>query len=113
MTVLVDEFKKRQGITGTFHDDLISGLIDDVKAYMHSAGVSIELLDDDRSIGAICRGVADLWNLGAGGGNFSQVFNQRLIQLVLLKDGNEEGVITDMSAISESEIDECTECLHD
>lgn len=112
-TVLVDKIKTRLGVTGSYHDALILAYADDVKAFMHSAGVSIELLDDDRSVGAISRGVADLWNMGSGNGAFSQVFYQRVSQLVLLKDGIEEGVITDMSAISDSEIDECVECLHD
>lgn len=110
---LVDEIKTRLGITGTYHDELLSAYAEDVKAYMLSAGVNNTLLEDKRSIGAISRGVADLWNLGAGNGKFSEVFFQRVIQLVLLNDGEEEGVITDMTAISESEIDECTECLYD
>lgn len=79
---LVEEVKKRLGLTGTFHDELIGALIEDVKAFMLDGGVTAEILVNDRAIGCISRGVADLWNYGSGDGRFSDVFFQRMIQLV-------------------------------
>ncbi len=78
---LVDEIKTRLGITGTYHDALITAYADDVKAYLLDAGVSKSVIDSDASVGVISRGVADLWNYGAGDGKFSDVFYQRVIQL--------------------------------
>lgn len=104
-TELLDEVKKRILITGTYHDAWILGLIDDVKAYMLSAGVRPSVLNGSSAIGAIARGVADLMNHGAGEGKFSEVFNQRLIQLTLpiagMEDGSEE-----FDEVTEDEIDD-------
>lgn len=90
---LVEKIKTRLGITGDYHNELMSVYIDDVKAYMRSAGVSALILDDSRSIGAIARGVADLWDFGSGNGKFSEVFFQRTIQLVCMSSRDPEEVI--------------------
>lgn len=79
---LVDEVKNRLGLTGTFHDELIGALIEDVKVFMLDGGVTADILIHERAIGCISRGVADLWNYGSGDGRFSDVFFQRMIQLV-------------------------------
>lgn len=80
-TELIGQIKTRLGITGDYHDALLSAYADDVKAFMLSGGVPQAVIDADDSIGCIARGVADLWNYGAGDGKFSDVFFQRLIQL--------------------------------
>ena len=113
MINLTEAIKVRLGITGTFHDELINAYADDVKAYMLSAGISQPIIDSTKSIGLIARGVADLWNYGAGDGKFSEVFYQRMTQLALLSDASEEAIIEGLSSITASEIDECTECLKD
>lgn len=79
---LLEEVKTRLAITGTFHDALLSAYIDDVKAYLKSAGVDAESAS---AVGVIARGVADLWNFGAGEGKFSEIFYQRVIQLSVNK----------------------------
>lgn len=66
----------------------ISGLIADVRAYCLGAGVPDSVIDSDAAIGLIARGVADLWNMGAGEGKFSPVFRERLYQLQLETGGN-------------------------
>lgn len=83
---LLEEVKTRLAITGTFHDALLSAYIDDVKAYLKSAGVDAE---STSAVGVIARGVADLWNFGSGEGKFSTVFYERVSQLAI-----EKGVTT-------------------
>lgn len=78
---LLEKVKKGLGITGTFQDDTLTVYIDDVKAFMKSAGVSETVLNSDVSVGCIMRGVADLWNYGNGNATLSDYFRMRLIQL--------------------------------
>lgn len=111
--VLVAEIKKRMGITGNYHDALLLGYAQDVKEYMHAGGIPAEIVDGEASIGVISRGVADLWNLGAGAGHFSGVFVQRVTQMALTEWGalDSSGEPATLIAISNEEIDGCTECL--
>lgn len=69
------------GITTDYQDDLLQLYIDDVKAFMTSAGVSANVLLSSASVGCILRGVADLWNYSSGSTKFSEYFKQRVIQL--------------------------------
>ena len=78
---ILEEVKKRLGVTGTYQDELLSGFIADTKAYLTSAGVSDVGSED--CIGVIARGVADLWNMGSGEGKFSSLFYERAIQLCI------------------------------
>lgn len=80
---LLEEVKTRLAITGTFHDALLSAYIDDVKAYLTSAGVDAESAS---AVGVIARGVADLWNFGSGEGKFSTIFYERVSQLAIEKE---------------------------
>lgn len=75
------ECKTRLGITHTYHDDLISALVSDVQAFLVSAGVDEGIVSSEEAVGCVARGVADLWNFGAGDGRLSPVFLQRAIQL--------------------------------
>ena len=70
--------KKALGITGEYQDDTLNIYIDEVKAYMMSAGVSTEVINASVSAGVIARGVTDLW---LGGGKLSDYFYQRVSQL--------------------------------
>lgn len=78
---LLTQVKKGLGITGTFQDDTLKVYIDDVKAFMISAGVEKSVVEDTVSVGCIMRGVADLWNYGSGNAKFSEYFKMRLLQL--------------------------------
>ncbi len=78
---LLKEVKTRIGITGTYQDGAISGHIQDAKDFMLDAGVSKETMQTNRIIGAVTRGVSDLWNYGSGDGEFSAYFFQRVAQL--------------------------------
>lgn len=75
---LLEAVKVRLSIVGKEHDDLLLGYIDDTKWYLISAGVHHTVVDSDKSIGVIARGVYDQWT---GDGKFSEIFKQRVIQL--------------------------------
>lgn len=75
--MILGEVKKRLGIADDSNDDALTGLIDDVKAYAASAGISDEVLDSDKAYGLITRGVSDLW----ADNPLSDVFKMRLVQL--------------------------------
>lgn len=79
---LLTEVKKRIGITGDYQDDTLTGHIQDVKDFMQDAGVSKEVMQTTKIIGAVTRGVSDLWDYGSGNGEFSPYFFQRVTQLV-------------------------------
>lgn len=76
---LLQEIKSRLSVTDTFHDELLGNLAEDVKAYMLSAGVLQAVIDSEKSIGCIARGVYDLWTSD----KFSELFKQRVIQLTM------------------------------
>ncbi|MGA4517413.1 carcinine hydrolase/isopenicillin-N N-acyltransferase family protein [Solibacillus silvestris] len=82
---LLAKVKNGIGITGTFQDATLQIYIDEVKAFMKSAGVKEEVIESDASVGCIMRGVADLWNYGAGNARLSDYFKMRLIQLKAAK----------------------------
>lgn len=71
------------GICGDYQDQTLLLYINEVKEYIKSAGVSDATLVSKKAIGVICRGVADLWNYGAGDAKLSDYFVQRVTQLVL------------------------------
>ncbi len=87
--VQLDEVKKRLSIMDEYHDDVLNALIDDTKAYMRSAGISSAIIDSDKAIGCLARGVADQWNMGAADGKFSEIFRERVIQLAVESVGSE------------------------
>lgn len=78
---MLETIKKALGITGNYLDDTIQIYIDEVNSYLVSAGMPMELVNTDETFGIVARGVADLWNYGAGEGKLSNYFMQRAIQL--------------------------------
>lgn len=78
---LLTSVKAALGITGTFQDATLQVYIADVKAFMLNAGVPLSVVQSPASVGCISRGVADLWNYGAGSAKLSQYFIQRMLQL--------------------------------
>lgn len=78
---LLKKVKAGLGITGDYQDETLQFYIDEVKAFMLSAGVSQSVIDSPVAAGCIMRGVADLWNFGSGSVKFSEYFIQRVIQL--------------------------------
>lgn len=88
---LLEKVKKGLGITGDFQDETLSVYIDDVKAFMRSAGVSEAVTSSEMSVGCIMRGVADLWNYGSGNATLSDYFRMRLVQLKAESEGGTNG----------------------
>lgn len=80
-TTLLTKIKNGLGITGDFQDATLTVYVDEVKAFMKSAGVSQAVIDSEVSVGCIMRGVADLWNYGSGNAKLSDYFKMRLLQL--------------------------------
>lgn len=86
---LLTKVKSALGITGDYQNNTLSIYIDDVKEYMKAGGISVEVANSTLAVGAICRGVADLWNYGAGDAEFSKYFMQRVTQLAYETGGGE------------------------
>lgn len=87
---LLDKVKSALGITGNYQDATLNVYIDEVKAYMVSAGVPESVISADISAGVIARGVTDLWNYNGGAGRLSEYFYQRVSQLSYTTPPNEE-----------------------
>lgn len=82
--------KDALGITGEYQDATIKIYMEDVMAYMESAGVPTEVINSSKSVGVIARGVTDLWNYNGGAGKLSEYFYQRVGQLVYVTPDTEE-----------------------
>lgn len=114
---ILKAIKVRLGITGDYHDELLLALAEDVESFALDGGVNFNLIDTSAIVGLIARGVADLWNYGAGDGKFSSIFQQRMIQLAYVGDGNGSDSPTCncpiLEPVTTTEVDECTKCMKD
>lgn len=72
---MLEKVKTALGIVGEYQNATIQEYIDEVLAFCADAGVI------NPSVGLVTRGVADLWNYGAGDGKLSTYFIQRVTQL--------------------------------
>lgn len=87
---LLEKVKRGLGVGGTYQDETLQLYIDEVKDFMKNAGVTQTIIDGSKSVGVIIRGVADLWNYGAGSATLSPYFMQRVTQLAYdVIDGEE------------------------
>lgn len=77
MNAYLSDVKKALGITGTYMDNTLTVWINETVAFLQDAGVPEDII----TAGIVARGVADLWNYGAGDGKFSTYFLQRAAQL--------------------------------
>ena len=89
-TSIMTAVKNALGITGNYQDATIGVYVDDVMAYMESAGVPKAVVNSSKSVGVIARGVTDLWNYNGGAGKLSEYFYQRVGQLVHASADTEE-----------------------
>lgn len=78
---LLMKVKKGLGITGNYQDDTLIIYIDEVKDFMHRAGISDAIINSNSSVGVIIRGVSDLWDYGSGSTSLSPYFKERVVQL--------------------------------
>lgn len=76
---MLSDVKASLGVTGNYQDDTLGQYIEEVKAFLIDAGVP----DQKITSGIVSRGVADLWNYGAGDGKLSSYFMMRATQLAL------------------------------
>lgn len=83
---ILTKVKEALGITGEYQDNTLSVYIEDVKQFMIDGGVKSSVVNSNKAIGAIVRGVADLWNYGTGATEFSTYFLQRMSQLAYLDE---------------------------
>lgn len=79
ISVTLADVKTALGITGDYLDNTLTIYMEEVEAFLQDAGVKSENITK----GIVARGVADLWNLGAGEGKLSAYFMQRAAQLAL------------------------------
>ena len=71
--------KNTLGVTTSYQDSTLTAYINEVIGFMSSAGVKDPT--SSAAVGCISRGVADLWNYGAGDAKLSEYFKMRVIQL--------------------------------
>lgn len=81
---LLDDVKNALGVTGSYQDATLNAYISEVQAFLVDAGVPVA----SQTSGVIARGVADLWNYGAGEGKLSSYFIMRASQLALKGGGS-------------------------
>lgn len=86
-TNILNDVKSNLGITGDFQNTTIQGWIDEIKEFLIDGGVKESVVNSMKAKGVISRGVADLWNYGAGDGKLSPYFYQRATQLAY-KEGD-------------------------
>ena len=77
MNATLEDVKKALGITGTYQDDTLQVYFDEVVDFLKDSGVKEKNITN----GILARGVADLWNYGAGEGKLSDYFMKRASQL--------------------------------
>lgn len=86
--LVLERVKTDLGITGKYQDATIQGYIDEVKQFLLDGGAEFETVEDETTYGLISRGVADLWNYGAGGATLSPYFLQRAAQVCMKRGGH-------------------------
>ena len=77
MNVTLEDVKNALGITGNYLDNTLQIYFDEGVDFLVNAGVK----QSNMTAGIIARGVADLWNYGAGDGRLSTYFKNRAAQL--------------------------------
>lgn len=81
------QIKQALGIGDGIPDATLNVWLTDVKDYMLNAGVPVNVINAQSSIGTLARGVADCWNYGNGNTGFSILFKERVSQLALCNGG--------------------------
>ena len=74
---MLTKVKYSLGIEGDYQDNTVSEYIEEVIDFLTDAGVAVSNI----KAGLVARGVSDLWNYGAGGGELSDYFLKRATQL--------------------------------
>lgn len=80
---MLEHVKMCLGIMDDFHNVTLQGYISDVQMYLQDAGIPETVTHSAECGGVVARGVADLWNYGAGSAALSPFFYDRAAQLAL------------------------------
>ena len=76
------KIKQALGIGAGIPDATLNVWLSDVKDFMKNAGVPVNVINSDTTIGTLARGVSDIWNYGDSA-SYSNVFKMRVSQLAL------------------------------
>lgn len=87
---LLTQVKSALGISGEYQDATLTVYVNDVKGVLADAGVPQNVIESDRAVGCISRGVIDMWTLGSGQAKFSNIFYQRMLQLKVQSSTTDE-----------------------
>lgn len=77
MDFTLTDIKNALNITGDYQDATLTVYMNEVIAFLVDAGVK----QSNITAGIVARGVADLWDYGAGDGKLSVYFKERAVQL--------------------------------
>ena len=81
---MLEHVKTGLGQSGNdYVDGIFQNYIDEVREYLQDAGIPEGVTNTKPFAGIITRGVADLWNYGAGEASLSPYFHERAAQLAL------------------------------
>ena len=81
---MLEHVKNSLGQAGNdYIDPVFQPLIEEVREYLDGAGIPFSETDARPFGGIVARGVADLWNYGAGAAALSPYFHERAAQLAL------------------------------
>ena len=78
---LLTKVKAALLIGGNQYDEMVKIYMAEFTDFLRSAGVAETILQSEKIVGIVSRGVSDLWNYGAGTGSLSPYFMQRATQL--------------------------------
>jgi len=88
---MLEHVKASLGQAGNdYINPVLQPYIDEVREYLQDAGIPESVTNTRPFGGIVARGVADLWNFGAGNAALSPYFHERAAQLAL-----KWGVMTD------------------
>lgn len=85
---MLEHVKTCLGQSGNdYVNDIFRAHIQDVQLYLQDAGIPPAVTVSEKCGGVVARGVADLWNYGAGTAQLSPFFHERAAQLALKYGG--------------------------
>lgn len=81
---MLEHVKTMLGQSGNeYINPIFQGYIDEVREYLQDSGIPETVTNTKPFGGIVTRGVADLWNYGAGTAALSPYFHERAAQLAL------------------------------
>lgn len=76
---LLEKVKVMTNYTSEYHNEFLSGWIDEVKGILANSGVSDEAINSSRSVGVIAQMITDI----VDNGGLSEMTEKRIVQLAL------------------------------